>query len=200
MASIALVLAVALPLLDTGADPPALERLTLVGPDRVPIAVVDGEAGRVVVDARLDAMLSCAGADISVVHTHPRGLPLSESDLLQLTKVGVARVVALGADGSRFEAKRAARFDANGFQSRQYAIAHAEVVRLMRSARARRELPGVDDYIQHVTALGLQKAHVIGYSATFTVERSTLWSLYRPILGPIAEAAAARVVEYARAR
>ncbi len=183
-----------MPLAAATSAPP--ERLVVVGPEGVIISIVEGESSRVMLEPQIDAILSRPGSNVMLLHNHAIGLGLSASDLIQLIKPGVARVVATGSDGSRYEAERGARFGNRRFPGMQYTIAHNEVIRLFRIARSGgREMPRVDEYIQHVTSMALHKAGVIVYAASLGAERSALWNRYRLVLGPISEAAASRVKE-----
>ena len=70
-------------------------------------AVVDsllGQAGHVLLPLAFDARLLQAGAGLVLVHNHPNGTGLSCDDLFQLSKPGVAAVVAVGHDASIYVA------------------------------------------------------------------------------------------------
>jgi len=177
------------------AQPLIVERLMLVGPSNDIVAVVDGDPDRVTIDAAIDRLLRQPGATIRMVHNHPNGSGLSLADLLQLMKPGVAAIVAEGADCSRYEAARGPRFNQTRFEG-FYNRAYRQVVKDLLVARSHEPaLPAFDGQIAHLTSLALHKAGVLQYRATLAGLRASEWNAYRPLLGPVTEAAAARVRE-----
>jgi hypothetical protein len=171
-----------------------VERLTLLGPDKQVIATIEGGRSRVVIDPAIDGQLLRPGARISLVHNHPNGVGLSLLDLLEVGKPGVAAIVANGADGSRYEAARGARYDADHFEAVQYKTAHDEVVRRRVNERAHDPaLPDFDGQIAHLTSIALHKAGVLQYQSALAGERATQWNRYRPVLGMVTEGVAAAV-------
>ena len=177
------------------AQPLIVERLMLVGPSNDTIAVVDGDPSRVTIDVAIDRLLGQPDADITMVHNHPNGSGLSLEDLLQLMKPGVAAIVAEGAEGSRYEAARGSRFNRTRLEG-LYNRAYCQVVKALLVARSHQPaLPTFDNQIAHLTSLALQKAGVLQYRATLAGLRASEWHAHRPLLGPVTEAAAARVRE-----
>ena len=60
-----------------------------------------GERDRVALPPALRRAAEDPARRIAIVHSHPDNAPLSAADLSQLARPGVARVIAVGADGSR---------------------------------------------------------------------------------------------------
>lgn len=188
---------VAVSLADTLAGQPTIERMILLDAHNATIATIDGEPTRVVIDSNVDVLLRTPNAQITITHNHPHSVGLSVEDLLQLTKPGVLRVIAIAADGSRYEAARGGRYDSDHFETRQFKTAYDQVVRQLALARAHDPLlPSFDGAIAHLTSIALAKADVIRYSSSLSGGRAAEWAAYRPLLGWIAEATAARVRQF----
>jgi hypothetical protein len=115
------------------------------------------------------------------VHNHPGNTGLSEPDLYQLGHPGVARVIAVGNDGSLYEARRGAAFDAATFERLVYPAARAALKR--RLAQSTELCVKLDDRINthfaHALALSLAKAGVIEYRAQLDPQREAAWKAVR---------------------
>jgi len=91
------------------------ECLVARGPDGQIALVEIGAVGHVDIPPALDTILLTPGQRISLLHNHPQSLGLSDADLLQLCKAGVASVEAISNDGARYRGARGPRFDADRF-------------------------------------------------------------------------------------
>ena len=108
---------------------------------------------------------AAAGHGHLLVHDHPANVGLSSDDLRQLTKPGIAAIVAIGHDGSVFIASAGPRLDRDLFQDEQYVLAKAEVMK-----RLRAEWPSgqvtvsvSDAHFSHLVTLALQRAGIVQY-------------------------------------
>ena len=93
-------------------DTKTAERLMALTSTGRLLATRDGGESSVSLGAELDRELLAPGNAIVLVHNHPGNAGLSANDLGQLTKPGVAAVVAVGHDGSIYVAARGRRYDA----------------------------------------------------------------------------------------
>jgi hypothetical protein len=103
------------------------ERLEVIANDGTVVATLDGNQSSVRIDPATDDLLRQPERHLTLMHNHPHSVGLSGADLSQLSKPGVERIVAVGADGSRYEAERGQRFDVQHFMTRQYEVAEASV-------------------------------------------------------------------------
>lgn len=76
------------------------------------LAGTSNTPGRITLDTAADAVLANQDSAVTYHHNHPKGDPLSQTDLLSLAKEGMEWVVAHGPNGELF----AARFS-DGFES-----------------------------------------------------------------------------------
>src|SRR5262245_47109894 len=97
--------------LANGGPAPRQERLLIVMPDGRVVHVIDGEHDRVKLPLEMSRTLSEQKLQVTLVHNHLSGASLSGADLAQLAKIGVASVVAVGRDGSVYEASAGSRYD-----------------------------------------------------------------------------------------
>jgi hypothetical protein len=179
---------------------PPRERLLAVSLQGEMIAVVDGGESSVSLGRELDLRLLDPRSAIVLVHNHPHGASLSQNDLSQLEKPGVAAVVAIAHDGSVYAAARGALYAADRFDDLQYAIVREEVTKRARVACGSRELTvaAVDVHFSHVAALALAKAHVIEYQASLSAVVRASYESARIPFGRIAEGAAATLADARR--
>ncbi len=144
---------------------PDRERLVVLTTDGRVLGVVDGDDCGVRFPPRIDALLSSGSVHVVLAHNHPKSTSLSGADLALLGRRGVERVVAVGNDGSVYEATAGRRF-----------VEAATVARLFPEveARVRARLPlaamgaGVPaeagfDYFSHLVASAFARANVIDY-------------------------------------
>src|SRR5262245_35137020 len=118
--------------LGEGGPMPRFERLLVVGSDGVILGEASGDENDVLLPEAMAELLSTGRVRATLVHNHPGGVSLSGTDLAQLAKPGVDRVIAVGPDGSVFEASAGARFNAvtfNALYGRVLAEASARVSR-----------------------------------------------------------------------
>lgn len=171
---------------------PSVEHLIVISSDDIVLAVKAGTRSSVALDVEIDALLAQPGARLTLLHNHPRSGGLSLNDLWQLAKPGVERVVAVGEDGSHYDAARGPRYDVGLFENHQYAPAHDEVVRQLRATPL--NLCGsLDGHVAHLTSLGLHEAGVIEYHAILQGGRGTSDRKYRALFALVVEAAARRL-------
>jgi hypothetical protein len=140
------------------------ERLQIVKPGGRIVATIDGERSRVVITSTIDELLGEANAHLTLIHNHPGSVGLSGADLEQLTKRGVDRIVAVGADSSRYEARRGPAFDADAFIAWQYRAAESAVRAFVsRVYREPQEPLDVARSVPHLTAIVLRNIGVLEY-------------------------------------
>jgi hypothetical protein len=119
----------------------------------------------VYVDAELDRVLLQPGLGSVLVHNHPASVGLSGPDLGQLSKPGVAAVIAVGHDGSVFAASAGRRMHPEFLESRQYELAKVEVVKRLRAQwpSGSVSVAASDAHLSHLVALAMAKAGIIDY-------------------------------------
>jgi hypothetical protein len=153
----------------------ARERLLVVGPDGNILDAAEGDRSRLELPLRLAPLLGNPASRVRLIHNHPdsNGLSLLDLDLLRLP--GVHRIIAIGHDGSAYEAGAGARYNVMPIQQ-----VHAAARRAFDAAVARygRMLPKrvPIEHRAHLTALILTRAGVIEYSATLGKARSRSWN------------------------
>jgi hypothetical protein len=156
------------------------ERLVVVGPDGALLASSEGSATAVSVPIEAAGWLRNQDASISLVHNHPGNRSLSNPDLILLAHPGVARIVAVGNDGSVYEASRGPEFDVRTFEAR-LEREHAAFKRKLVEATA--GCVKVDERIMthfaHALALRLARLHLIEYRAILDSERQRAWDAVR---------------------
>ena len=153
--------------LGNGGPMPDFERLLIVGSDGTILGEANGDERQVLLPEPIARLLSDGAVRATLVHNHPGGVSLSGTDLGQLGKPGVERVIAVSPDGSVFEASAGARFDACAFDALYKDVLAAVTERVNREAQ--RE--GVDPArlypnLTHLAALTLDRAGVIRYRIT----------------------------------
>jgi hypothetical protein len=133
------------------------------------IVVVVDRQGRVVVEAwgnatRVDsrdvnASVAEQGANLTLLHNHPRSLPPAPDDVMMLARSGLAAIGALGHDGSMFLVARGDAFDPDTLHDCVYAALSAATGKLM----------GVEDsvvalaLVQHAMMLALHESGIVEY-------------------------------------
>jgi len=151
----------------TGGVLPRVERLLVVAPDGRIVEALDGTPSRVNLPQTVASLLSDAASQLTLVHNHPGNTSFSGADLAQLARPGVARVVALGHDGSAFEATLGPRYDPRTFGDQLYP---AVVDRILFRLNIERDWAGEDlsdcyQLVAHLAAIALHRSGVIGYRA-----------------------------------
>ena len=159
------------------------------------VATREGSESAVFLGPDLDRELLTPGNAIVLVHNHPGNAGLSTNDLGQLTKPGVAAIVAVGHDGSIYMAARGHRYDLAAFEERQSDPLKVEVRKRLRVECGARAVTTevADAHFSHVVALALAKAGVIVYEAILAGATRTSYDAARITLGRVAAGASARV-------
>jgi hypothetical protein len=174
---------------------PVHERMMVVSPVGDVLGVVDGERDRVVLPPDLTYDLNHTTFRATLVHNHPDSVSLSGSDLFQLAKVGVERVIALGHDGSVYEATAASEYRAGDPIEYQYPILLRRVLdRLDREAQlSGSNLRALYPHTAHIMAVILDRVGVVHYSARPSLDVWNLFQRYRPVIQRIVNAEASRL-------
>lgn len=151
--------------LGVGPDRPPTERLLALSRTGGLLMARDGDRSSVVVDAEMDGLLLQPDADVVLLHNHPANVGLSAADLGQLTKRGVAAIVAIAHDGSVFVAAAGPRLDRAFFEARQHGPAMRAVEMGFRAEGAGGHMPAAmrNAQLPHLISLLLAKAGVIEY-------------------------------------
>ena len=150
--------------LANGGPAPRHERLLAVTPDGRVLGVVDGGRDHVMLSVALVRDLSERKLQATLVHNHPTSVSLGESDLMHLAKIGVARVVAVGSDGTVYEAAAGARYDAARLAENLYQTVETRVrERLAAEVRRDRDPAVLSMHVNHLVAVVLDRARVIDY-------------------------------------
>jgi len=157
-----------------GGPAPLAERLLIVTEDGRVLDRIDGDENRVVMPARLTPLLLSSDSFVTLVHNHPGSTSLSGQDLDQLGKPGVSRVVAVGNDGSVYEAAPDRRFDAARFIGDVYPSVLNAVIEAVTDGAVRLhvDVSRAYLYVTHVVALILHQAHVIEYRSSMSAPRA----------------------------
>lgn len=174
----------------------AHERLLAVSGDGRILRALDGSDATVVVTAEFDGDLVREGAGIVLVHNHPANTSLSQQDLGQLDKPGVAAIVAIGHDGSVYAAARpsgAARARRCGPEC--YARVRDEVGKALRIEvpRMATNASTAASYATHLTLLALAKAGFVDYFAAMAPERRATFDVHIVAFGRVVASARAVV-------
>lgn len=172
---------------------PSGERLLAVSVTGEPLMARQGERSVVEVGPELDDLLRGPDRAVVLVHNHPSNVGLSVADLGQLTKPGVAAIVAVGHDGSVFMASAGPRMDPDFFEERQYAMARAEVLKRLRTES--RSIPSTvrDAHFSHLVSLVLSRAGILDYWFTLRGTGRESYEQARIPFGRVVTGAAARL-------
>jgi hypothetical protein len=164
-----------------GGPAPRHERLLVVMPDGRVRDVVDGERDHVLLPLELARELSERSLGVTLVHNHLSGVSLSGADLLHLSKLGVASVVALGSDGSVYEASGGSRIDR--FSGELYLLL-VDRIRQRLTAEAWRDAidPAVlEPHAAHLIALVLHRTQLIDYRTRPSMADRLTWLRFRDL-------------------
>jgi hypothetical protein len=169
--------------LGNGGPMPGFERLLVVGNDGAILGEANGDEDHVLLPEPLFRMLSDGTVHATLVHNHPGGVSLSGTDLSQLGKAGVERVIAVSPDGSVFEASAGSKFDAKAFDGLYARLLKDVTERVNREAlRDGVELARVYPNICHLVALALDRSGVIRYRMTPSLKLRIELDRYRHVL------------------
>jgi len=162
---------------------PRFERLLVVGSDGVILGEANGGENDVLLPEALAQLLGSGAVRATLVHNHPGGVSLSGTDLSQLAKPGVERVIAVSPDGSVFEAAAGPRFDAATFNTVYERVLAEATDRASREAkRDGVDLSKVYPNLCHLAALALDRAGVIHYRMTPSLRLRAELDRYRHVL------------------
>jgi len=144
---------------------PDHERLIVLTTDGRVLGAVEGDANAVRFPAVVDAMLEAGSVRLVLAHNHPASTSLSGADLVLLGRPGVERVVAVGNDGSVYEATAGPRFVRESTILRLFPAIEARVRERLPLEAARAGVPpGAGfEFFSHVVASILARADVINY-------------------------------------
>jgi hypothetical protein len=146
---------------------PPHEQLVAVDRDGRVIGFADGTRSSVDKDEALKRPLQ-TDEGVILIHNHPHERGLSVADLGQLTKVGVAAVIAIGHDGSLYGASIEVQRHTSVMEFVRSAV--TEVHRLGARAGAINEDVFLSQF-EHVVSLVLGEARVIRYRSVLAGER-----------------------------
>jgi hypothetical protein len=169
--------------LSNGRPMPRVERLLVIDRDGVVLAEADGETDHVMLPEGAFRLLSSVDVQATLVHNHTDVVSLSGTDLGQLGKPGVARVIAVGPDGSVFEATAGTRFDHETFEALYLKVLTDLKGRVNREARREGvDLGPIYPNLSHLVALALDRAGVIRYRMTPSLKLRVELDRYRHVL------------------
>lgn len=174
---------------------PNHERMLVVSATGQVLSVIDGDRDRVVLPSDLADVLARVALNVTLVHNHRDSVSLSGSDLVQLGKVGVARVVALGHDGTMYAASGAAEFALESAVENRYGPVLARVLeRVSRESQfSGASLAGLYPHIPHVVALIFERAGVIRYAVDPSADTWATLERYRAVIERLVDAEAPRL-------
>jgi hypothetical protein len=155
--------------LANGQSIPRHERLLIVAADGRVLDVVDGTKNGVLLPAGLSAVLETRALDVTLVHNHPSPVGLSGSDLRQLVRKGVARIIAVGSDGSVYEAAPDARIDRLDSTFYQAVRRRVEDRLLTEAMWTGESVESLAPHVCHLVSAVLQRVRVIDYRLTPSV-------------------------------
>jgi hypothetical protein len=173
---------------------PPTERLVAIRPTGTILESLDGSNATVVLSRTFDEPLRAPGANIVLVHNHPSSRGLSGADLGQLSKAGVAGIIAVGHDGSLYAASATSSDMADRLETQFYPFAKHEVVRHLRmKARALVEPGALDIHAEHLIALSLENANMIRYWFVLKDSRHQAYARYGVTFSQITVSVGARL-------
>ena len=144
---------------------PDQERLVVLATDGRVLGVVEGNQDAVRFPELVDVLLDDGGTRVVLAHNHPAGTSLSGADLALLGRRGVDRVVAVGNDGSVYEATAGPRFVRATTVARLFPQVEAHVRERLPFEAARAGVPpGAGfEFFSHVVASAFARAGAIHY-------------------------------------
>jgi hypothetical protein len=169
------------------------ERLLVMSASGTLVATKGGSEFVVLFGPEIELRLMTPGANHVLVHNHPDNAGLSANDLAQLSKPGVAAVVAVAHDRSLYIAVRGSRYDGELFLDRQYDVVRSEILKWLRiDAGAGMVRPRAGNaHFSHLAALALAKAGVIEYRAVLLASARESFDSARVGFGHVVVASAA---------
>jgi len=182
-----------------GAVPPH-ERLLAVTPDGRVLGVVDGERSQVKLPLELVRRLCEPALEATLVHNHPTVVSLGETDLGHLAKAGVSRVVAIGSEGTVYEAAAGSRYEPALVTRNLYPVLEDRVRRRL-AAEAwwdREDSAALAPHVPHLVAAVLDRAKVIHYLVTPSDTTTLAFHRYRKLFDRVVRAEARKLEEELR--
>jgi hypothetical protein len=178
--------------LGRGGRMPRFERLLVIAPDGTVLGVAEGDDSHVLIPEALVVALTDSSLHATIVHNHPGNGGFSGADLAQLGRAGVDRVIAVGNDGTVFEASAGARFDRDTFATSVYPRVFAQLSgRLEHEAWVERINPAwIAPYLPHFVATVLDQAGIISYRMIASLEQRIQLDQHRTIADVIVRGAA----------
>jgi hypothetical protein len=146
----------------------------IVAPDGEVLETLDGPSP-VAIPTQLSPILADAAKPVLLVHNHPASTGLSESDLALLAHPGVRTVIAVGHDGSLYQASMNVRIDSASFERSVYDVACTLLEEAMHWEKVPFDPHIAQENFAHLVALVLARAGVIEYRAALAGSRRTLW-------------------------
>jgi hypothetical protein len=172
----------------------ATERLLAVTTSGELVMAREGGRTAVIIGVELDRLLRRPGRALVLIHNHPSNTGLSAADIGQLSKPGVAAVVAICRDRSVFMAAAGPRMDPDSLESHQYLAAATEVSQRMDLAKiTAASWPDAVRLRGHLVARALAKAGIIAYRADIRGGGREYRDAERQVLTPLVESVAARL-------
>lgn len=168
---------------------PDHERMMIVSNVGRILTVVEGERDRVVLPPAIFEVLSRLPLNATLIHNHPDSVSLSGADLVQLAKIGVTRVVALGHNGTMYDASAASDFGQGDAVQYRYDLVLTRVIdRIARESRLTgANLDGLYPHIPHIAALVFDRADVIRYQVRPSVDTWMTLERYRNVIRRIVD-------------
>ncbi len=144
---------------------PDHERLIVLTTDGRVLGAVEGDNNAVRFPPVVDAMLEAGSLRVVLAHNHPASTGLSGADLVLLGRPGVERVVAVGNDGSVYEATAGRRFVQESTIVTLFPEIEARVRERLPLEAARAGVPAGAgfEFFSHIVASVFARAGVIDY-------------------------------------
>ena len=182
------------------ATEPEKEWLQIATADGTIIQTIDGSRHSVSIDPATDTLLRVPDAHLTLTHNHPNSAGLSAADIDQLTKAGVDWIVAVGADGSRYAAKRGA-LNADALSASLYTAAEMAVrAELRRNYHESHDGLDVSRYVPHLIATVLKNIGALQYRVTLSRELLDAHLHYFTLFSRVVAYATARLTRLEAAR
>lgn len=173
------------------------ERLAVLTPDGELIHSLDGGRSRVSLPPRLGPLIGDPARPVIFVHNHPLGHGLSADDVGMLSAPGLRQVIAVGHEGSVYNAAVGSR--AEPFRRRVplpvFSLASHALSAALKPARDR-----YDRYVRrenqaHLVALVLARAELIDYRASLGRVRALGWEANQEVFERAIDLAAQQLLK-----
>ena len=176
---------------------PENERLVVVATDGRMLDMIDGSEASVDIPIRFDAGLSDGSLQVVLAHNHPMNTSLSGADVALLARRGVERVIALGNDGSLYEAATGSRSNAADALPAMYPVIEARVLERIPVEAIHAGVPTTAgfDNASHLIASVLDRAGLIRYRSRMSVSRASIYVDQQTWLSRVIEIESRRLVD-----